>query len=138
MGTKKSSGFPGMGDVTNITIQPKIITVESARNHNTQVVVIPKMETSQEDRILKKLIKEDYKYTFKDLLIIRRDQIKKKNFGNEFRGRTITAVEYRTYVTPEEMVKINEFAIPLMSTNLDVMQKRIKERIKDEKNKCTN
>lgn len=111
---------------------PKIYMTESAINHCTQVVVIPKMETAQEDRILKKLIKEDYKLTFKNLVIVRRDQIKKKDFGNEFRGRTITAVEYRTHVTSEEMSMINQYAIPLMYTEIDRMKKRVCERIEED------
>lgn len=136
MSIKKPTYKIGHPDISEkpkaITKPPKILMVVSAINHSTQVVVIPKMETAQEDRILKKLIKEDYKHTFKDLLIVRRDQIKKKDFGNEFRGRSITAIEYRTHVSPEEMGKINEFVSPLMSMELDRIRKRVSKRIEED------
>lgn len=120
----------------------KIISIPKdfklAFNHNTHVVIVPKQETSLEDRTLKKIIKEDYKYIFSDVLIYRRDEISKKNFSNNFRGKTITAVEYRTGVSEEELKIINASVLPAMTFENDRMKKRISERIVDEKNKCSN
>lgn len=120
----------------------KIISIPKdfklAFNHNTHVVIVPKQETSLEDRTLKKLIKEDYKYIFRDVLVYRKDELLKKNFGNNFRGRSVTAVEYRAGVTEEELKIINASVFPTMAFENDKMKKRISERIKDEENKCTN
>lgn len=117
----------------------KIISIPKdfklAFNHNTHVVIVPKQETSLEDRTLKKIIKEDYKYIFRDVLVYRKDEILKKNFGNNFRGRTVTAVEYRTGVSEKELKIINAFILPTMTFEGDRMKKRISERIVDEKNK---
>lgn len=74
-------------------------------NHGTQVVVVEKLKTAEEDRLLKKAIKEDYKHVFRDVVVVRIDQIDKKNFGREFRGKNISAIELRTYI-PEEKFSI--------------------------------
>lgn len=83
--------------------------------HGTQVVVVEKLESAEEDRLLKKAIKEDYKHVFRDVVVVRTDQIDKKNFGREFRGRSISAIELRTYISEEKYSILRSATFPSMS-----------------------
>lgn len=97
-------------------------------NHSTQVVIVKKQETSEEDKLLKKSIKDDYKRTFKHLLIVRDDQIKEKTFSNSMRGFTISAVEFRTLLPTKKYEIVCEVLQPLMSFSNDAYLKKIKTK----------
>lgn len=88
-------------------------------SHGTQVVVVEKLKTAEEDRLLKKAIKEDYKHTFRDVMVVRADQIDKKDFGNIFRGRNISAVEMRTHLPEEKYTILRSVTSPIMAASRD-------------------
>lgn len=87
--------------------------------HGTQVVVVEKLKTAEEDRLLKKAIKEDYKHVFRDVMVVRADQIDKKDFGRDFRGRNISAIELRTYIPEEKYVILRSVTAPSMAASRD-------------------
>lgn len=101
-------------------------------NHGTQVVVVKKLESADDDRLLKKAIKEDYKYSFRDVLVIRDDQITKKHFENNFRGRSVSAVELRTFLPDKEYEILKKAISPSMSYATDSY---IKQNVHDKKEK---
>lgn len=96
---------------------PKDFTM--VHNHGTQVVVVEKLKTAEEDRLLKKAIKEDYKHVFRDVMIVRADQIDKKDFGRDFRGRNISAIELRTYIPEEKYNILRSVTAPSMAASRD-------------------
>lgn len=104
-------------------------------NHGTQVVVVEKLKTAEEDRLLKKAIKEDYKHTFRDVVVVRADQIDKKNFGRDFRGRSISAIELRTYIPEEKYAILRSVTAPSMSLE---RERYLKNNVYDKKKEETN
>lgn len=106
---------------SKINIIPKNFVI--VHNQGTQVVVVEKLKTAEEDRLLKKAIKEDYKHVFRDVVIVRTDQIDKKYFGNDFKGRTIAAVEFRTFLSEEKNIILKKVLSPLMSFSRDAYLK---------------
>ena len=85
-------------------------------NHGTQVVVVEKLKTAEEDRLLKKAIKEDYKHVFRDVIVVRADQIDKKDFSNNFRGKNVSAIELRTYIPEEKYAILRSVTAPHMDS----------------------
>lgn len=104
-------------------------------NHGTQVVVVEKLKTAEEDRLLKKAIKEDYKHVFRDVVVVRIDQIDKKNFGREFRGKNISAIELRTYIPEEKFSILRTVTFPSMSWT---RESYLKNNVYDKKKEETN
>ena len=102
--------------------------------HGTQVVVVEKLESAEEDRILKKAIKEDYKHVFKDVMVVRADQIDKKDFINTFRGRNISAVEMRTHLPEEKYNILRSVTAPIIAASRDAY---LKHNVYDKKKKET-
>lgn len=103
-------------------------------NHGTQVVVVEKLKTAEEDRLLKKAIKEDYKHVFRDVMVVRADQIDKKDFGRDFRGRNISAIELRTYLPEEKYNILRSVTTPSMSASRDSY---LKNNVYDKKKEKT-
>ena len=62
------------------------------RGHGTQVVVVEKLKTAEEDRLLKKAIKEDYKHVFRDVVVVRADQIDKKHLKPKVQTNSVENV----------------------------------------------
>lgn len=87
--------------------------------HGTQVVVVGKLETAEQDRLLKKAIKEDYKNVFRDVLVVREDEIKKKHFINISRGRSVSAVEVRTFIPNDSYEILRTTFAPTMCATKD-------------------
>lgn len=111
---------------------PKDFTM--VHNHGTQVVVVEKLKTAEEDRLLKKAIKEDYKHVFRDVMIVRADQIDKKDFVRDFRGRNISAIELRTYLPEEKYNILRSVTTPSMSASRDSY---LKNNVYDKKKEKT-
>ena len=101
------------------------------RGHGTQVVVVEKLKTAEEDRLLKKAIKEDYKHVFRDVVVVRADQIDKKHFHNEFKGRGISGVELRTPLSEERYSILRKVTVPLMGFSKDsYLKQNVYEKVK--------
>ena len=111
---------PGVKPVKVYEIPKDFVMV---RGHGTQVVVVDKLKTAEEDRLLKKAIKEDYKHVFRDVVVVRADQIDKKDFSNNFRGRGISGVELRTYISEEKYSILRSATAPVMAASKDAYLK---------------
>ncbi len=119
---------PGVKSIKVYEIPKDFVMV---RGHGTQVVVVDKLKTAEEDRLLKKAIKEDYKHVFRDVVVVRADQIDKKDFSNNFRGKNVSGVELRTYISEEKYSILRSATAPVMSFSKDsYLKHNVYEKVK--------
>lgn len=119
---------PGVKSIKVCEIPKDFVMV---REHGTQVVVVDKLKTAEEDRLLKKAIKEDYKHVFRDVIVVRADQIDKKDFSNNFRGKNVSAVELRTYISEEKYSILRSATAPVMAFSKDsYLKHNVYEKVK--------
>lgn len=119
---------PGVKSIKVCEIPKDFVMV---KGHGTQVVVVDKLKTAEEDRLLKKAIKEDYKHVFRDVVVVRADQIDKKDFSNNFRGKNISGVELRTYIPEEKYSILRSATAPAMAFSKDsYLKHNVYEKVK--------